>query len=137
MENRTIFLAYLVVWCAYVVSTHIRGRRKQLHLAGVIASHAAPSAVAIVMTYVFLLAGGATVAQTVAGSESGMNLWSLWLHLWPILLIVTAASGVISLVWAIIVCVKKSQRRWIPLSIAAMVMSVFAFFTIAYNFPDA
>lgn len=66
-----------------------------------------------------------------------MNLWSLWLHLWPILLIVTAASGVISLVWTIVVCVKKSQKIWIPISIAAMVMSVFAFFTVAYNFPDA
>ena len=89
------------------------------------------------MTYVFLIAGGATVAQFVAGSESGMDLWSLWSDLWPVLLFATAASGFINLVWMIIVCVKKSQRRWISITVAAVIMSAFAFFTVAANFPDA
>jgi hypothetical protein len=137
MENRTIFAAYLVVWCAYIVAAHIWGRRRQLHIAGVIASHAAPTGVAIVMTYVFLIAGGATVAQFVAGSESGMALWSLWFHLWPVLLFATAASGMFSLVWTIMACVKHSQRKWIPITIAAVLMSVFAFLTVGANFPDA
>ena len=137
MENRTIFLAYLVSWFAYLLTAHIWARRKRLHLAGVLASHAAPSAVALVMTYVFLIAGGATVAQFVAGSESGMDLWSLWSDLWPVLLFATAASGFINLVWTIIVCVKKSQRKWIPITAAAVIMSAFAFSTVAANFPDA
>ena len=102
MENRTIFIVYLVTWCAYLFTAHIWAHRKKLHLAGVLASHAVPSAVALVMTYVFLIAGGATVAQFVAGSESGMDLWSLWFHLWPVLLFGSAVSGVISLMWMIV-----------------------------------
>ena len=137
MENRSIFLAYLVVWCAYVLTVHIWGHRKRLHLAGVIFSHALPTIVSIVMTYVFLIAGGATVAQFVAGSKTGMDLWSLWFHLWPILLFGSAASGIISLVWTIVACVKKPQRKWIPITIAAVMMSLFAFFTVGANFPDA
>jgi hypothetical protein len=137
MESRTIFLAYLVVWCAYALAAHTWGWQKRLRLAGVIASHAAPSAVAVTMTYIFLLAGGSTVAQFVAGSEAGMDLWSLWFRLWPILLLVSAASGVMSLVWTIIVCVNNSRRRWTPVTIAGVIMSVFAFLTVAANFPDA
>ncbi len=89
------------------------------------------------MTYVFLIAGGATVAQFVAGSESGKDLWSLWFDLWPILLIATAASGIANFAWTIIACVKKSQRRWIPVALAALVMSMFALITVGANFPDA
>jgi hypothetical protein len=137
MENRTIFLAYLSVWCAYVLAVHIWGHRKRLNVAGVIVSHALPSAVAIVMAYVFLIAGGASVAQFVAGSETGMDLWSLWFHLWPVLLFGSVVSGVITLVWTIVACAKTPQRKWMPITIAAVVMSVFAFFTVAANFPDA
>ena len=137
MENRTIFIAYLIVWCAYVLVIHIWGRWKRLRLVGVIVSHALPSTVAIVMSYVFLIAGGVTVAQFVAGSKSGMDLWSLWSQLWPVLLFGSAVSGVISLVWTIVMCVKKPQRKWIPITIAAVIMSVFAFFTVGTNFPDA
>ncbi len=137
MENKTIFIVYLVTWCAYLVTAHIWARRKKLHLAGVLASHAVPSAVALVMTYVFLIAGGVTVAQIVAGSETGMDLWDLWFYLWPVLLFGSAASGVISLVWTIVACIEKPQRKWIPITIAAVMMSVFAFFTVGVNYPDA
>lgn len=137
MENRTILIVYLVTWCAYVIAAHLWAQRKRLHLGAIMASHAVPSAVALTMTYVFMIAGGATVAQFVAGSESGMDLWSLWFHLWPVLLLGSAASGVISLVWTIVACVKTSQRKWIPITVAAVVMSVFAFFTVGANFPDA
>jgi hypothetical protein len=137
MENRTILLAYLAVWCAYVLAAHTWGWRKRLHPAGIIASHAAPSAVAVAMTSIFLLAGGSTIAQFAAGSESGMDLWSLWFRLWPALLLVTAASGVMSLVWTIIASVNNSRRRWTPVTLAGVIMSVFAFLTVAANFPDA
>jgi hypothetical protein len=122
MESRTTFLAYLAVWCAYVLAAHAWGWRKRLHFAGIIASHAAPSAVAVVMTYIFLLAGGSTVAQFAAGSESGMDLWSLWFGLWPILLLVTAASAFMSLVWTIVGYVDNSQRRWTPVALAGVII---------------
>ncbi len=137
MENRTLFFAFIATWAGYLLVAHIWANKHHFPLTGILASHTVPSVVAVVMTYVFVIAGGATVAQFVAGSESGMDLWSLWFHLWPILLLATAASGITNFVWAIITCVKKSQRRWIPLSISAIVMSVFAFITVAANFPDA
>jgi len=137
MENRTIFIAYLITWCAYVVATHAWVHRKRLSVAGVVVAHTVPAVVALTMTYVFLIAGGTTVAQFVAGSEAGMNMWSLWFHLWPILLIGSAVSAVVSVVWTIVACVKKPLRRWLPITLATVVMSVFAFMTVAANFPDA
>lgn len=89
------------------------------------------------MTYVFVIGGGATVAQYVAGAESGMNLWSLWFNLWPFLLFATALSAFCSLVWMITACVKQAQRKWIPVSIAAVLLSVIALVTVGANFPDA
>lgn len=137
MENRTIFFAYLAGWCTYLAAAYVWGHRRRLHLGVVFVSHIVPSAVAIIMIYVFLIGGGATVAQFVAGSESGMAMWSLWFHLWPILLMATGASGFVNLVWTIIACVRKTQRKWIPISTAAVLMSAFAFFTVGVNFPDA
>jgi len=137
MENETLFIAFLVTWTVCVSASHIWAWRKGLPVAGVITSHAAPSAVVAVMTYVFLIGGGATVAQFVAGSESGMDLWSLWFHLWPVLLFITGASAFGSFVWTIIACVKKPHRKWIPVAIASLLMSAFAFVTVGANFPDA
>ncbi|MEM9480381.1 MAG: hypothetical protein AAGA58_12080 [Verrucomicrobiota bacterium] len=100
-------------------------------------SNAAPSIVAVAMTYVFLIAGGATVAQFVAGSEAGMDLWRLWARLWPVLFFCTAISGLANLVWTMISCLKKTHRKWIPIAAATTGMSVFAFVTVCANFPDA
>ena len=137
MENRTIFIAYLITWCAYVIAVHAWAHRKRLPTAGVAASHTVPTVVALTMTYVFLIAGGVTVAQFVTASEAGMDMWSLWCHLWPILLFGSAVSAVVSVIWTIVACVKKSLRRWLPITLAAVVMSVFACLTVGANFPDA
>lgn len=137
MENRPIFIAYLVTWCAYVVAAHAWAHRKRLPVAGAVAAHIVPAVVALTMTYVFLIAGGATVAQFAAGSEAGMNMWLLWCHLWPILLFGSAVSAVVSVVWTVVACVKKPLRGWLPITLAAVAMSVFAFLTVATNFPDA
>ena len=137
MENKTIFFTYLASWCVYLIAAYVWGHRRRLNLGVVSVSHLVPSAVAIIMIYVFLIGRGATVAQFVAGSETGMDMWSLWFHLWPILLIATAASGFVNLVLTIVACVKKSQRKWIPVTFVALLMSVFAFFTVGANFPDA
>ncbi len=93
MENRSLFIAYLVVWMPYVVGLHGYGRWKRLGQGAVALSHAAPSLVAITMAYIFLIGHGATVRQFVAGSEQGMDVWSLWVGLWPLLLLATFAAG--------------------------------------------
>jgi len=137
MENSTIFFAYLATWLGYLIAAFVFARRKKLHWGIVSMSHVAPSAVAALMIYVFLIKGGATVAQFVAGSESGMDMWFLWCDMWPCLLLLTAASALVHLVWAIIACVKKTQRKWIPIAVATLLMSVFAYYTVLTNFPDA
>jgi len=116
---------------------HVWARRSGISLGIVFASHAASSAVAIVMTYVFVVSGGATVAQFVAGSEPGMDLWRLWFHAWPVLFFSSGISAAVGLVWAIIACARSSQRRLVPLAFGSFGLSILAFFTVGTNFPDA
>jgi len=137
MENRTLFITYLVVWLPYVLGLHAYAYRRRLGQGVVTLSHAAPSLVAIAMAYIFLLGHGATVRQFVAGSERGMDLWSLWVGLWPLLLLATFGAGLAETVWMIVVSVKRGSRRWIPVALTGTVMCAFAFVTVMSNFPDA
>ena len=136
MENRNLLIVFLVVWVVYLFVVHTCTWRR-FPVATIIASHAVPSAVAISMTYIFLISGGSTIAQFVAYSEPGINLWRLWLTLWPVLSIVTVTSVLIYLVWTIIASVKKTQRHWVPVTICGVIMSGLAFITVFLNFPDA
>ena len=136
MENRTLFYSFLLAWLGYMLVAHVWAHRTRVPFLAVTASHAASSAVALVMTYVFVIARGATVAQLVAGSESGMDLWRLWFHVWPFLLFFSGLSAFSGLVWTI-ACLKKPKRKLLPVAIGSVVMSVFAFFTVGANFPDA
>lgn len=137
MENEALLILYLMTWCAYVPGAHVWAHRKRLHHVAIIASYAVPSVVAITMTYVFLIKGGATVAQFAAGSRTSMDLWSLWVDLWPVLLLATAASGAVSVVWMILASANHSLRKWMPVSVAAVLLSAFAFLTVFANFPTA
>lgn len=124
MENRTILAAFVATWCAYLCFVYIWAWRRRLHLGGVSFTHIVPSAVAVTMTYVFYI-------------KAGMDLWSHWYRLWPAFLAATAASGLVYFILTIYSCVDKSERNWIPVTIAGTVMSAFAFFTVVANFPDA
>lgn len=137
MENRTLFITFLVLWLPYVAGLHAYAYWKRLGQGVVLVSHAAPSLVAVTMAYIFLLGHGATVRQFVAGSEGGMYLWSLWVDLWPLLLLATFAAGVTHAVWMIVVCVKRGSRRWIPVALTGTAMCAFSFLTVMSNFPDA
>lgn len=137
MENRSLFIAYLVVWMPYAVGLHGYAWWRRLSHGAIVLSHAAPSLVAMTMAYIFLIGHGVTVRQFVAGSEQGMDLWSLWVSLWPLLLLATFAAGVAQTVWIIAVSVKRAWRAWMPVALTGTAMCVFAFFTVATNFPDA
>jgi hypothetical protein len=130
MENRTLFIAYLVVWLPYVVGLHAYAYWRRLGQGVVTLSHAAPSIVAIMMAYIFLLGHGATVRQFVAGSEHGMDLWSLWVGLWPLLLLATFGAGVAQAVWMIVVSMKHGSRTWIPVALTGTAMCAFSFLTV-------
>jgi Ca2+/Na+ antiporter len=96
-----------------------------------------PVAVTATMTYLFLIAGGATTVQFNAGSSSRMNAWSTWVDLWPLFLFLTAATGLGTLVWTIASAVKKECRVALPAAIASLLLSILAFFTVASYFPSA
>lgn len=137
MENRELFVTYLVLWLLYVVSIHGYARGGRLGQATVVLSHAAPSLVAISMTYIFLINHGATVRQFVGGSERGMNLWSLWVELWPLLLLATFGAALAQAVWFLVACMKREWRAWTPVALLGAIMCAFAFVTVMGNFPDA
>lgn len=96
-----------------------------------------PVTVAATMTYLFLIVGGATTVQFNTGSPSRMNVWSTWVDLWPVFLFMTAVSGLGSLIWLIVCAFKKTMRPSIPASMASILLSVLAFFTVATYFPTA
>jgi ABC-type dipeptide/oligopeptide/nickel transport system permease component len=137
MENRTLFVVYLAVWLPYVAGLHAYGWWRRLGQGGVALSHAMPSLVAMTMAYIFLIGHGATVRQFVAGSERGMDLWSLWVGLWPLLLLTTFGAGVAQALWMIVVSVKREWRPWIPVPLTGTAMCAFSFLTVMTNFPDA
>src|SRR5687768_14303099 len=137
MENSTIFFAYLVTWCGYLITVYALCGRMQLHRGIASVSHIVPSAIALLMIGIFLVFGGGTVAQFVSGSESGMNMWRLWFHLWPFLLVGAGLSTLAHLVWAAAACFMAIHRRWVLVSASGLLMSGFGFFTVIANFPDA
>lgn len=96
-----------------------------------------PVGVAATMAYLFLVVGGATTAQFNAGSPSRMNAWSIWVEVWPVFLSITAASGLGALTWLVFCVCGKSVRQTAPASIASLLLSVLAFYTVASYFPSA
>jgi hypothetical protein len=96
-----------------------------------------PLVVSATMTYLFLVEGGATTVQLNVGSPSRMDVWSTWVDLWPVFLFATAASGLGSLIWSGVCTFKKSLRPSIAVSVASLLLSVLAFFTVASYFPSA
>lgn len=137
MENKSLLIAYLAVWIPYVTAIHGYTRWRQLSHSVVVLSHAVPSLVAMTMAYIFLLCHGQTVRQFVANSDRGMDLWSLWVDVWPMLLQATFAAGVAQLVWMMVVSVRRSWRPWVPVALTGTAMCAFAFLTVICNFPDA
>lgn len=137
MENKSILIVYLVTWVFYVVGVHVFGKWKRLRQAFVVLSHIVQSVVAISMTYIFLIGHGATVRQFVANSDRGMDLWSLWVGLWPFLLLATFGSGFAQGSLTITVLAKREKRVWAPITALGVAMNAFSFVTVGSNFPDA
>lgn len=135
--KHTVLLIYIVSWVIYLVALYVIAYRKKLRMSIVSVSHIVPSAVAILMGSIFLIGKGATVVQFVAYSVPGMKLWSLWVGLWPGLLVLTAGVAFTHLVWLGIACADKTKRRWIPVVASGLFMSVFSFFAVIAFFPTA
>lgn len=137
MENKSIFISYLLTWILYIAGIHAYGVRWRLSQTAVCLSHAVPSLIAISMAWIFLIGHGVTVRQFVGNSERGMDLWSLWCGLWPLLLLTTFVVGFSQIVMTIAVAVNREFRKWVPVAALSAGMCAFAFMTVLSNFPDA
>ena len=96
-----------------------------------------PVLVAGVMTYLFIIEGGASTAQLNAGSVARVNVWRLWLSIWPLFMFLTAGSALGTFIWAVVCAARKSSRPNLGLAAGSCCLSVIAFFTVAENFPSA
>ncbi len=96
-----------------------------------------PVAVAAVMVHMFWVVGFATTVQFNAGSPERMSAWSTWVNLWPLLLFLTAASALGTLIWFVFCAFGRGKRSSLVASIAAFCLSGLAFFTVASRFPTA
>ena len=137
MENPALFHVFLVAWCVGVLAMHVWGWRKRVSQMGIAAAHSGSTVVAALMTFVFVIGGGATTVQFVAESSAGIDLWMMWGDLWPLLLLLSGLSAAINVVCLIIFCSSASERRWVPVTAAGSVLSVLAFFAVGSNFPSA
>lgn len=136
MNDRVMIYAYLATWIVYLMVIygwfrHVGFRRLTI----ISLSHALPSVIALVMAYIFLIRGATTNIQIIIGLDSGIHIWSLWSHLWPILRYAAIVSGVINLGWLFAVCGRKSWREWIPIALTAALLAGFAFVTVSVNPP--
>lgn len=137
MQDRSIFLAFLTCWGLYLVAVYGYSLFRQASLIAATASHIVPTATAMMMIRIFIVGHGSTIAQFVAGSDKGRELWSLWFHLWPWLLLISFLSAMVLLTCTAVVICRSELRKYIPVTVGGALMSGFCFFTVAANFPDA
>ena len=137
MENKFILWTYLASWCLYLVVGYYWLRRKQLNPIVVVLSSLVPSAIAVIISYIFLYKHGETVAQFTVGSEPLKCLLDVWFQLWLTLMAASAGSACVNLIWAIIACFLKEERKWVLIGSLAAMMSLFAFFAVSAYMPDA
>jgi hypothetical protein len=131
-----------VVFAGIAIFRELRDRESQsdnaLHpCAKFVFSGGVPVVVAATMAYLFLIVGGATTVQYNVGSPSRMDVWSTWVGLWPLFLLLTATSGLGSLIWIIVCVVKERPLTHILAATASLCLSVLAFFTVGAYFPSA
>ena len=128
---------YLIATAVTLVSSLLYAWWRRLNCGLVLFSNVTPVGVAVLMAWIFLIMRGSTTAQFVSGSERGMDLWEMWFNLWPVLLFGTFLWSLIHFVLLIVAICKKSMRVWIPVIVATLLLTIFAFFTVASRFPDA
>lgn len=96
-----------------------------------------PLGTLLIMVYLFWISGFATTVQYNVGSSSQMSRWSLWVDLFPLLLILTAISAFANLIWLLRSAFTRGQRHRLPAIAYSLGLSVLSFFTVATNFPSA
>lgn len=132
-------------YIAFAILSLVRDRRsggaREIHAfhpaVRFVVSGGLPVAVAVTMTYLFLIVGGSTTIQFNVGSSSRMNVWSTWVGLWPLFFILTVAGVFACSVWVIICASKKKRRPSIPTAGASLLLHILAFLSIFVYSPSA
>ena len=137
MENKSLLQIFLVVWATYVIGVHLYRCYHKCNLWSVWGLLAVPTVIAILMTVIFLIRGGNTVAQFSAGSQVGMDMWSTWVELWLLLSMVGGMNVLIQMGWTVVAIWKRTRPQWLILAVAPLAVSVFALLAVFFNYPTA
>lgn len=96
-----------------------------------------PIAVMVTMTYLFYIVGGSPTVQFNAGSSSAMDVWSAWVKLFPLFLLLSAANSLGSLIWMVVAVAKKNKRSHLKAAVLTFLLSLLTLFTVGSHFPSA
>jgi uncharacterized membrane protein YidH (DUF202 family) len=145
VRQKNMLIYTLIIACVgYVVLAIVsamRSRHEEKRDYDQVISHVfagvIPVIVVCIMTYLFLVVRVASTAQFNAWSASHMNVWSIWVNIWPGFLLLSFLSGLVTLVWAFVCIVKKKLRHKIPILISSFILSVLTLVTVMSYFPSA
>jgi hypothetical protein len=84
---------------------------------------------------VFVIGGSSNVAQ-LAG-ESGLDLWSLWFHMWPLLFFGNPLAFWVTAGAALLPPYPPGHWPSFASRVCAVVVAGFAWYTVVKFFPDA
>jgi hypothetical protein len=94
-----------------------------------------PLATLLLFLRVFVFGGSSNVAQLAGGS--GMSLWSLWFHAWPLLFFGNPLAFLASLVVALLPPYPPGRWRSFASRVCAVVAAGFAWYMVVALAPDA
>ena len=128
MDNRIGVIVYFITWLVYVAGIHWYGYSKSLRQSKIFFSHAAPSMIAVSIVYaIFLKLTNSVRPLNPYNLAPGNNASSFFVGLFPFLYATTIVTGIVLCILTIVVWVKRTQRRWIPVTILGAGMCAFSF----------
>jgi hypothetical protein len=96
---------------------------------------APPFVTLVLFLRVFVFGGSSNVAQ-LAG-ESGLDLWRLWFHAWPLLFFGNPLAFLVALAVAILPPYPPGRWQSFASRVCAVVAAGFAWYMVVTFFPDA
>ena len=131
-------ISYLILSLTYAFVVHCCAGNRLASQGKALLPHPATTFVALLSFYVFFVLQGSAVRQISADDESGVSAWQMWVGLWPLCLLLMAASLISHFVWLITLSLSKRGSRWLILvATGGIVIDLLAFRVLLIHFPDA